>query len=112
MRRARFAPPSQDQDRLVRGEIVIDLQRHTLTVAGSPIELTPTEFNLLVFLMNNTNKVLTHQDILQAVWGPEYGREAEYLRVYIGRLRQKIETNPSAPTHLLTERGIGYTFQA
>ena len=77
----------------------------------SPIELTPTEFNLLVYLINNTNKVLTHQAILQAVWGPEYGMEAEYLRVYIGRLRQKIERNPSSPDHLLTERGIGYSFQ-
>lgn len=61
--------------------------------------------------MSNADKVLTHQAILQAVWGPEYGLEAEYLRVYIGRLRQKIEQNPSAPAYLLTERGIGYIFQ-
>lgn len=112
MRRTRFAPSPQDQERLVRGEIIVDLQRHEVTVAGSPIELTPTEFSLLIYLMNNSNKVLTHQVILQAVWGPEYGMEAEYLRVYIGRLRQKIERNPTSPVHLLTERGIGYTFQA
>jgi two-component system KDP operon response regulator KdpE len=56
--------------------------------------------------------VLTHQAILQQVWGPEYGREAEYLRVYIGRLRGKVEIDPSNPRYLLTERGIGYLFEA
>jgi two-component system KDP operon response regulator KdpE len=60
--------------------------------------------------MKNTGKVLPHRAILQRVWGPEYGEEAEYLRVYIGRLRQKIESDPLHPTYLHTERGVGYRF--
>ena len=62
--------------------------------------------------MSHAGKVLSHQDILQHVWGPEYGRETEYLRVYIGRLRQKIEPNPEQPRYLRTVRGVGYTFDA
>ena len=80
-------------------------------VRGEPVELTPTEFNLLVYLMENAGKVLQHHTILQHVWGPEYGPESEYLRVYVGRLRQKIELDPSNPHHLITERGIGYSFE-
>ncbi len=102
-------PPKQ-QTRIVQGDIVADLETHTILVRGIPIEFTPTEFNLLVYLMQNTGKVLPHRNILQQVWGPEYGEETEYLRVYIGRLRQKIEENPARPRHLLTERGVGYTF--
>jgi two-component system KDP operon response regulator KdpE len=60
--------------------------------------------------MRNTGKVLPHRAILQHVWGPEYGEEAEYLRVYIGRLRQKIEVDPLHPVYLFTERGVGYRF--
>ena len=71
----------------------------------------PTEFNLLVYLMEHAGKVLPHQAILKNVWGPEYGDETEYLRVYIGHLRQKIELDPSKPLCLLTERGIGYRFE-
>lgn len=112
MRRASWIEQSNQQDRIVRGEIVADLERHQITVHGNSIELTPTEFNLLIYLMENTGKVLPHQTILQHVWGPEYGNEHEYLRVYIGRLRQKIEQDPSNPSYLITERGIGYSFNA
>ncbi|RMF51179.1 MAG: DNA-binding response regulator [Anaerolineae bacterium] len=102
--------PPQQQTRIVQGDIIADLETHTILVRGTPVEFTPTEFNLLVYLMQNTGKVLPHRNILQQVWGPEYGEETEYLRVYIGRLRQKIEENPARPQHLLTERGVGYTF--
>lgn len=112
LRRARWAEPPTRQGRLVRGEIIADLERHEVTVRGELIELTPTEFNLLVYLMEHAGKVLPHQTILQHVWGPEYGPESEYLRVYIGRLRQKIETDPTNPSYLLTERGVGYSFEA
>lgn len=112
LRRARWAEPPTRQGRLVRGEIVADLERHEVTVRGELIELTPTEFNLLIYLMEHAGKVLPHQTILQHVWGPEYGPESEYLRVYIGRLRQKIETDPANPSYLLTERGVGYSFEA
>lgn len=113
MRRTQWVKPTQAADdvaRLVRGELTADLARHEITLNGSALELTPTEFNLLVYFMENSEKVLPHRAILQHVWGPEYGQEAEYLRVYIGRLRQKIEADPSNPRYLLTERGIGYCF--
>jgi two-component system KDP operon response regulator KdpE len=112
LRRARWAEPPTRQGRLVRGEIITDLERHEVTMRGKLIELTPTEFNLLVYLMEHAGKVLPHQTILQHVWGPEYGPESEYLRVYIGRLRQKIEADPANPRYLLTERGVGYSFEA
>ncbi len=111
MRRARWSESPTRQGRLVRGQITIDLERYETTVRGKKIDLTPTEFNLLVYLMEHAGKVLPHQTILQHVWGPEYGPEHEYLRVYIGRLRQKIEEDPSKPRYLITERGIGYSFE-
>jgi two-component system KDP operon response regulator KdpE len=113
LRRAHWiTPETTTHDSLVRGEIIANLSQHSVTTRGLPLELTPTEFNLLVYMMENAGKVLSHQDILQHVWGPEYGLEAEYLRVYIGRLRQKIEENPTQPKYLITERGIGYRFSA
>jgi two-component system KDP operon response regulator KdpE len=110
LRRSQWGEPRTDQGRMTRGEININLDRHEVSVRGQPVGLTPTEFSLLVYLMENTGKVLPHQIILQHVWGPEYGPEHEYLRVYIGRLRQKIEIDPTAPQHIITERGIGYSF--
>lgn len=111
MRRARWSDSPTRQGRLVRGQISIDLERYETTIKGKQVDLTPTEFNLLVYLMEHAGKVLPHQTILQHVWGPEYGPEHEYLRVYIGRLRQKIEEDPSKPSYLITERGIGYSFE-
>jgi two-component system, OmpR family, KDP operon response regulator KdpE len=114
LRRTRWMEPYHQQGQIIqrieRGTILVNLERHEVSVDGVPIELTPTEFNLLVYLMENTGKVLPHKTILQHVWGPEYGEEAEYLRVYIGRLRQKIEKDPANPRYLKTERGIGYYF--
>jgi len=108
LRRARWSEPSTLDERIVRGEICADLARHEVTVRDEVLDLTPTEYNLLVYLMRNTGKVLPHRAILQHVWGPEYGEEAEYLRVYIGRLRQKIEVDPLHLRYLYTERGVGY----
>lgn len=110
LRRAQWKPIKNGSKRIVRGEIVIDHEQHLVTRAGNPIMMTPTEYTLLVYLMEYAGKVLPHQAILQNVWGPEYRDEIEYLRVYIGRLRQKIETDPSHPDYILTERGIGYRF--
>jgi two-component system, OmpR family, KDP operon response regulator KdpE len=111
LRRSLWSEAPARQGLLARAEISVDLERHLVTVRGEPVVLTPTEFNLLVFLMENAGKVLPHNVILQHVWGPEYGPESEYLRVYVGRLRQKIESDPSNPHHLITERGIGYSFE-
>lgn len=96
--------------RLVHGELIIDLERREVTSHGQSLELTPTEYLLLAYLMQNAGKVLPHRTILQHIWGSEYGQETEYLRVYIGRLRQKIEPDPTTPRYLHTERGIGYRF--
>lgn len=113
LRRAQWAgPAAPEASRLVYGDLVVDQERHRVTLSGEAIDLTPTEFALLVLLMSKAGKVLPHRMILQEVWGPEYGDETEYLRVYIGRLRQKIEPDPSNPHYLLTERGVGYSFNA
>jgi two-component system KDP operon response regulator KdpE len=111
LRRARWAESVPSEEAITRGDIVADLVRHQMTVKGRPIELTPTEFSLLVYLMKNAGKVLPHRAILQHVWGPEYGEEAEYLRVYMGKLRQKVEADPLHLRYILTERGVGYKFE-
>ncbi len=111
LRRARWLEPSSNEEQLVRGDIRVDMERHLVTVKDSPVELTPTEFNLLVYLLKHAGRVLSHRVILQNVWGMEYGNEAEYLRVYIGRLRQKIEVDALNPRHLFTEHGMGYRFE-
>lgn len=110
MRRAHWSEPASNEERLVRGEIAMDLSRHEVSVRGQPVSLTPIEFNLLVYLMRHAGRVLSHHDILRNVWGPEYGNEVEYLRVYMGHLRQKMESDPLKPKYILTERGIGYRF--
>ncbi len=94
------------------GELEIDLSRHIVRQSGAEVRLTPTEFSLLEQLVTNAGKVLTHRMLLQRVWGPEYGGESEYLRVYINRLRQKLEPNPAKPQLLITEPGVGYRFAA
>lgn len=111
LRRAHWQEPTPAAERLVRGEICLDAERHVVLLNDKPVDLTPTEFNLLAYLMKNADKVLPHRVILQNVWGAEYGSESEYLRVYIGRLRQKLEKDPLNPQHLLTEHGMGYRFK-
>ena len=111
IRRSEWASPGTRRGNLEFGDIFVDFERHQVTVSGEVVKLTPTEYNLLVYLMDNAGRVLPHENILKHVWGPEYGEETEYLRVYIGHLRQKIETNPTKPKYLFTERGIGYRFE-
>jgi two-component system KDP operon response regulator KdpE len=79
-----------------------------VTVHDEPVKLTPTEYALLRLMIQHAGKVLTHQQILRDVWGPEYVNETHYLRVYFAQLRQKIEDNPALPTIILTEPGVGY----
>ncbi len=115
LRRASWAEaPARGTQEIVlqRHGVRLDLDRHQATVDGRPVDLTPTEFNLLFHLMRDAGKVLTHRDLLQRVWGPEYGEEVEYVRVYMGRLRRKLEKDPSNPALILTERGLGYRFAA
>jgi DNA-binding response OmpR family regulator len=90
------------------GPIEIDFAQHRVTVDGQEVKLTPTEYRLLVYLATNPNRVILHRELLRAVWGPEYGDETEYLRVYMRYLRQKLEADPSNPRYLLTQPGAGY----
>ena len=92
------------------GTIEVDALRHRVTRAGTDIKLTPKEFELLSFLARHAGRVVTHKQILTAVWGPAHTDDTQYLRVYVGQLRQKIEQAPDDPRLLLTESGIGYRF--
>ena len=93
------------------GYIRMNVEQRTVRAGEQEVRLTPTEFELLRQLMQKAGKVLTHRSLLQAIWGPEYGEEADYLRVYVRQLRRKIEKEPSRPHYILTEPGIGYMFR-
>ena len=90
------------------GAIEIDSVRHRVARGGAEIKLTPKEFELLSFLSRHAGRIVTHRQILAAVWGAAHVEDTQYLRVYIGQLRQKIEENPDDPKLILTEPGIGY----
>jgi two-component system KDP operon response regulator KdpE len=90
------------------GDLEIDAVRHRVARAGSELKLTPKEFELLSFLARHAGRVVTHRQILAAVWGPAHTEDTQYLRVYIGQLRQKIEAKADEPRIILTEPGIGY----
>lgn len=93
-------------------ELSIDFEARQVTVKGRDVHLTPKEFELLRHLVTNAGKPITHRRLLQAVWGPDYGDEPEYLRVMINQLRKKIESDPAKPKLILTEPWVGYRFQA
>jgi two-component system KDP operon response regulator KdpE len=94
------------------GYLYMDVARRRVRAGDQEVRLTPTEFELLRQLMLYAGKVLTHRSLLRAVWGPEYGEEADYLRVYVRQLRRKVEVEPSRPKYILTEPGIGYVFRS
>jgi len=93
------------------GELAIDLARRQVTRAGREVKLSPKEFELLRHLVTHAGKVLTHRHLLREVWGPAQADEVQYLRVFIRGLRQKLEPDPTRPTHILTELGVGYRLQ-
>lgn len=88
--------------------LVIDLSHRIVTVDDNEVKLSPIEYNIMKNLARHTGKVLTHKQLLNAVWGPYCENDTQYLRVYIGQLRRKIEKNPSNPRHIITEPGVGY----
>lgn len=94
------------------GEIQIHPSDRRVTVRGKVVRLTPKEFDLLLYLASNPNVTIAHTRLLQAVWGPDYGDQVEYLRTFVNQLRKKIEVDPAHPVHLITEPWIGYRFQA
>jgi two-component system, OmpR family, KDP operon response regulator KdpE len=110
LRRSGWTAQPPGPDVLRYGPLEIDLAAHGISRDGAAVHLTPTEFALLEQLVTHPNKVLTHRTLLQRVWGSEYHDEAEYLRVYIGRLRRKLERDPANPRYLQTEPGVGYRF--
>jgi two-component system KDP operon response regulator KdpE len=93
------------------GDFEIDLHLRRVNAHGKEIRLTPKEFELLRILVSNPNVPIPHMKLLQSVWGPDYGEEVEYLRVFINQLRKKIEVDPSNPQLLLTEPWVGYRFK-
>src|SRR5947207_2763761 len=107
----RRKPPADPAAHILEaGEFRIDLEAHMATQAGKDLRLTPKEFDLMVHLFRNAGKVLTHHSLLGAVWGGDFTEQTEYLRVFIGQLRKKIEPDPSNPRYILTEPWIGYRF--
>ena len=92
------------------GDLEVDLARRVVKLRGKAVRLTRTEYELLAYLVSNHGKVLTHRELLNNVWGPEYGDEAEYVRVFVNQLRHKIEDDPSNPQYILTEPRVGYRF--
>lgn len=109
----RRAPDEKKQETLLQvGDFSIDLEKHQAFVRGSEIHLTPKEFELLAFLIKNHGKVLTHRALLTAIWGGNFTEQTEYLRVFLGNLRKKIEPNPAKPQYILTEPWVGYRFNS
>jgi two-component system KDP operon response regulator KdpE len=92
------------------GDIQIDLLKRLVTRDGAPVRLSPREYDLLARLAEGGGKVLTHGQLLTAVWGPANAEDVQYLRVFIGHLRQKLEPDPASPRYLITESGVGYRF--
>jgi two-component system, OmpR family, KDP operon response regulator KdpE len=97
--------------RLALGPTTIDFDAREVTSGGRRVRLTPKEFDVLRHLVVHANKVVSHRQLLQAVWGPDYGDEVDYLRVVVNQLRKKIEPTPATPTYLLTEPWVGYRLQ-
>ena len=92
------------------GNVRVDLGKHIVEKDGQQIHLTPIEFRLLAYLIANPDSVLTHRQLLKAVWGPSHIEDSHYVRVYMGHVRKKIEDDPTRPKFILTESGVGYRF--
>ena len=108
----RRAIPGESMPKFVSPELSVDFQSRQVRVRGKDVRLTPKEFELLRLLISNRGKALAHRKLLQAVWGPDYGEETEYLRVFMNQLRKKIERDPRNPKFVITEPWIGYRFAA
>lgn len=109
LRRAPLAPESGPQ-RVTLEDFDIDFRTREVIVQGKKIRLTPKEFDLLRYFVTHPNRALSHRELLQAVWGPDYGDQVEYLRVFVNQLRKKIEPRPNSPRYLLTDAWVGYRF--
>ena len=100
-----------DQDRLILSrDLLIDTEARQVRLRGEIVKLTPREYDILIYLARHAGKVVTHRELLKAIWGNVFGEEREYLRVFISQLRRKFEDDPICPTYILTEPGVGYRF--
>ncbi len=107
----RRLPVSQSSPlRLRVGQLIIDFAARTVANGATTIHLTPKELDLLRYLMQHANEAVSHRELLQAVWGPDYGDQVDYLRVFIKNLRKKVELNPEHPEYITTEPWVGYRF--
>ena len=109
-RRSKAAEPNSAEAAFVSWDLQVNLAQHLVTLGGQEVNLTPTEYNVLRELVVHRGKVLTHKMLLQKVWGPEYGDELEYVRVFVGRLRSKLGDDTTNPKYIRTEAGVGYRF--
>jgi len=107
----RRGAPAQSLPPFVSADLRIDFEKRVVALQGDAVRLTPKEFDLLRHLVANRGKALGHRSLLQAVWGPDYGEETEYLRVFINQLRKKIEPDPRHPRYIHTEPWVGYRFE-
>jgi two-component system, OmpR family, KDP operon response regulator KdpE len=112
IRRQRAATAHRRTSVFQHDDLRIDFAQRTVSVGERTVALTPTEYNLLYQLAVNAGELMSHEALLAKVWGPEYRDEVHYLKVYVGRLRNKIESDPQRPAHILTVRGVGYRFAA
>lgn len=110
LRRAAGAHSAQPV--FIAGSLCVNFDRREVTLDEKPVKLTPTEYDLLKYMIEHAGKVLTHRMLLQAVWGQAYIDEAQYLRVFVGQLRKKLEKYPTRPRFILTDPGVGYRFCA
>jgi len=106
----RHVAKSEDEPVLGFGDLIVDLSRRLVLLKGQEVRLTPTEYEILKYLALHSGRVVTHGQLLRAVWGPNYQEETHYLRVYVGQLRHKIEADQARPHYILTEPGVGYRF--
>jgi two-component system, OmpR family, KDP operon response regulator KdpE len=110
LRRLTLTSPSADPV-LRFGAVTVDLARRVVERHGAPVHLTPIEYRLLTHLASQPDRVVTHQQLLKAVWGPGHAQDTHYVRVHMANLRKKVEDEPSMPKHVLTEAGVGYRFR-
>jgi two-component system KDP operon response regulator KdpE len=108
LKRCQGAAPAQAETQIVCGDLHIDLLRREVAVGDRQVHLTPTEYNLLLEMALHHNQVLLHEQLLSAVWGPEYRNDVDYLRAYIHYLRKKLEPDPANPKLILSRPGVGY----
>ena len=107
----RAAPTEPGSPVIATTAFTVDLRAHRVTAPSGEVRLTPTEWHLLEILVRHPGQLLTQRHLLQEVWGPGYGTETNYLRVYMSQLRRKLENDPTRPRHIITDPGVGYRFE-